>query len=83
MEDLKTRLKVIEGHSASVHQQIEELNRFISEVSAISTYGEKGMVEVKIQPILLDIVNRLATINGSINVILEEASLEEKEEQKG
>ena len=81
MEDLKTRLKVIEGHSASVHQQIEELNRFISEVSAISTYGE--MVEVKIQPILLDIVNRLATINGSINVILEEASLEEKEEQKG
>lgn len=82
MEDLKVRLRVAEGHAASISQQIQELNTFLNEVSAISTYSERGMTELKIQPILLEIVNRLNTMNKSVEVILEETTLEETVSEK-
>lgn len=77
MEDLKVKLKVAEGHAASISQQLQELNTFLNEVSAIATYSERGMTDLKIQPILLEIINRLRTINGSVEVILEETNTEE------
>ena len=77
MEDLKIKLKVAGGHAASISQQIQELNTFLSEISAIATYSERGITDLKIQPIILEIVNRLNTINGSVKVILEETSLQE------
>lgn len=82
MEDLKTKLKVAEGHAASISQQIQELNTFLSEISAIATYSERGMTDLKLQPIILEIINRLNTINGSVNVILEETSLQEDTSDK-
>ena len=82
MEDLKIKLKVAEGHAASISQQIQELNTFLSEISAIATYSERGMTDLKLQPIILEIINRLNTINGSANVILEETSLQEDTSDK-
>ncbi len=82
MEDLKTKLKVAEGHAASISQQIQELNTFLSEISAIATYSERGMTDLKLQPIILEIINRLNTINGSVNVILEETTLEDTSSAK-
>lgn len=82
MEDLKIKLKVAEGHAASISQQIQELNTFLSEISAIATYSERGITDLKIQPIILEIVNRLNTINGSVNVILEETTLEDTSSAK-
>lgn len=81
METMDVKMKVVQGHAASISQQMDELTTFISEMSAISTYSERGMTEMKIQPILLEIVNRLNSIKGSVNVILEESAIEE--EQKG
>lgn len=82
MEDLKIKLKVAEGHAASISQQIQELNTFLSEISAIATYSERGMTDLKLQPIILEIINRLNTINGSVNVILEETTLEDTSSAK-
>lgn len=82
MEDLKIKLKVAEGHAASISQQIQELNTFLSEISAIATYSERGITDLKIQPIILEIVNRLNTINGSVKVILEETTLEDTSSAK-
>lgn len=82
MEDLKTKLKVAEGHAASISQQIQELNTFLSEISAIATYSERGITDLKIQPIILEIVNRLKSINGSVEVILEETTLEDTSSAK-
>lgn len=82
MEDLKIKLKVAGGHAASISQQIQELNTFLSEISAIATYSERGMTDLKLQPIILEIINRLNTINGSVNVILEETTLEDTSSAK-
>ena len=82
MEDLKIKLKVAEGHAASISQQIQELNTFLSEISAIATYSERGMTDLKLQPIILEIINRLNPINGSVNVILEETTLEDTSSAK-
>lgn len=82
MEDLKIKLKVAAGHAASISQQIQELNTFLSEISAIATYSERGMTDLKLQPIILEIINRLNTINGSVNVILEETTLEDTSSAK-
>ena len=82
MEDLKIKLKVAEGHAASISQQIQELNTFLSEISAIATYSERGMTDLKLQPIILEIINRLNTINGSVKVILEETTLEDTSSAK-
>lgn len=82
MEDLKIKLKVAEGHAASISQQIQELNTFLSEISAIATYSERGMTDLKLQPIIFEIINRLNTINGSVNLILEETTLEDTSSAK-
>lgn len=82
MEDLKTKLKVAEGHAASISQQIQELNTFLSEISAIATYSERGITDLKIQPIILEIVNRLKSISGSVEVILEKTTLEDTSSAK-
>lgn len=82
MEDLKIKLKVAAGHATSISQQIQELNTFLSEISAIATYSERGMTDLKLQPIILEIINRLNTINGSVNVILEETTLEDTSSAK-
>lgn len=82
MDDLKIKLKVAEGHATSISQQIQELNTFLSEISAIATYSERGMTDLKLQPIILEIINRLNTINGSVEVILEETSLQEDTSDK-
>lgn len=82
MEDLKIKLKVAAGHATSISQQIQELNTFLSEISAIATYSERGMTDLKLQPIILEIINRLNTINGSVKVILEETTLEDTSSAK-
>lgn len=66
-------LRVVQGHAGSINQQLEELNKFILEISAISNYGERGMVSINMQPILMEINNRLTSIGQSVNVILDEA----------
>ena len=82
MEDLKIKLKVAGGHAASISQQIQELNTFLSEISAIATYSERGITDLKIQPIILEIVNRLKSISGSVEVILEKTTLEDTSSAK-
>lgn len=74
----KEKITVIRGHAESAAKQLEDAMNFINEVSAISSYSDKGMVELKIQPTLVELVRRINMLSVNINTILEETK-EEKE----
>lgn len=67
--DMLTNLRVVQGHSQSIAQQIEELKTFLAEMSAIANYGERGMLTLNLQPVFLEMNNRLTSIQSSVEVI--------------
>lgn len=73
------KLKVIRGHAESAAKQLEDATTFLNEISAISSYGDRGMVELKMQPILIELIRKISMLNVNINTILEETKTTENE----
>ncbi len=72
-------IKVIRGHAESAAKQLEDATTFLNEISAISSYGDRGMVELKMQPILIELIRKISMLNVNINTILEETETTENE----
>lgn len=72
-------IKVIRGHAESAAKQLEDATTFLNEISAISSYRDRGMVELKMQPILIELIRKISMLNVNINTILEETKTTENE----
>lgn len=65
----ETDLNNIISYSEGLDSQIEELIKFLHDISAIYDYSSKGIAEIKIQSVLTEILNRIINMRTSTNMI--------------
>lgn len=69
----ETDLNDIIGYGEGLDSQIEELIKFLRDISAIYDYSSKGIAEIKIQSVLTEILSRIINMRTSTNMITKKA----------